>query len=202
MTEHDVFQLFNNTVNTPLLFATIIIITTLILEDLAITVSAVIASQSDIHVMVPLSALFTGIIAGDIGLYFMGRYGARIKYLHKYKQSPKIKTASALLDKNLITAILISRCIPGMRLPTYSLIGGLGIPFVKFVRVVLVAVSIWTTTLFYLFYQLGDLTQLLPPHLKWAITIGAISLFIAVQFLINARLSKNKRNKCNQKPIA
>jgi len=192
MTEHDVFQLLQQVVDTPFLFVVVIIITTLILEDLAITVSAVIASQADIHFMVPLSALFVGIILGDIGLYFLGRYGGRLKFLQKYKKSSKAQAASTLLNKNLIAAIFISRCIPGMRLPTYSLIGGLEVPFILFVKVVLVAVSLWTAILFYLFYTLGDVTQSLPTHLKWGITGCAIVFFIMVQFIINAVVANKK----------
>lgn len=192
MTEHDIFQLFQMVADTPLLFAVLIIATTFILEDLAITVSAVIASQADIHFMVPLSALFVGIVLGDVGLYYMGKYGGRFKRIQKYKESPKMQTASALLEGNLFAAICISRCIPGMRLPTYMLIGGLDISFTRFIKIILAAVLLWTVTIFTLFYTLGDVTQHLPLHLKLGITGGGIALFIAMQFFINTLISNKK----------
>jgi membrane protein DedA with SNARE-associated domain len=167
MNENDILNLLQSVVSQPALFALLIILTTFILEDLAITTAAIITAQTDILVYVPLAALFTGIVLGDIGLYFIGKYSSRISYLEKFKDNNKIQKASKLLEKNLILTILISRFMPGMRLPTYMAIGAFNISFKRFLTTVLFAVGLWSGSIFYLFYIFGDVAKDMMGALKW-----------------------------------
>ncbi|MFK7840417.1 MAG: DedA family protein [Bdellovibrionales bacterium] len=193
MVNWDIFELLHQVTDMPWLFFLIIIVATFITEDLATTTSAIIASQTEVHFMLPLSALFTGIILGDIGLYFMGSYGGRLRFLKKYKETDKAQIASKLLDKNLMAAILISRCIPGMRLATYTLIGGLQISFRRYISIVIFAVMLWTGILFSLFYKLGDVMQNQPDHIKWGVMTLIVLAFLGLQYAANILFFKKKR---------
>lgn len=167
MNEENILSLLQDVADQPLLFSLIIILTTFVLEDLATTSAAIITSQTTINAAIPLSALFLGIIIGDIGLYFLGKLSNKVPYFEKYTKTENTLKARALLDKNLIYAIFISRFIPGMRLPTYVAIGALNISLVKFFIIAVFAIALWTSGLFYLFYSIGDAAKELVGNLKW-----------------------------------
>ncbi len=179
MTQIEIIELFYSVIDKPFLLAFLIILTTFILEDLATTTAALIAAQTDVHILVPLLSLFAGIVIGDIGLYGLGRYANRYKFLQKFIHSENMERASKMLDKNLILAVLGSRFLPGMRLPTYTAIGMFEISFSKFLGVVIIAVTIWTGILFSLFYMLGSAAEEILGMYKWYALTSLIIILIA-----------------------
>ena len=185
LNEHDILDLLQSVAGQPLLFAGLIILTTFVLEDLAITAAALITAQTDISFIVPLSALFIGIILGDIGLYALGKYTGHFPILQRFKDKEKIKKAGVLLDKNLTLSIFTSRFIPGMRLPTYLAVGIYDIPFKRFLRAVIVAVFIWSSIVFYLFYTIGEAAQDMMGPFKYYGIAFAILLFLIGPKLLN-----------------
>ena len=188
MNENDIIDMLQSVINDPLLFALLIIITTFILEDLAITATAIITVQNDMSVYMPLMALFIGIVIGDIGLYAIGKYSS-LHFLKRFIDNKKVQKAHTIIDKNLILAIFTSRFIPGMRLPTYTAIGFFNISFKKFLFTVLVAVSLWSGAVFYLFYTFGDIAEDMLGTFKWyGLGIATCIFLIApklIKFLIN-----------------
>ncbi len=167
MNQDDILMLFQNVIDQPLLLALLIILASFILEDLATAAAALITAQTDVHFMIPFSALFIGIILGDIGLYGIGKYSAHFVFLKKFVAQDKVHKLAVALDKNLILAIFTSRFIPGMRLPTYMAMGVFEIWFKRFLSVVIVAVGLWSGASFYLFYLLGDSAEHLFGMYKW-----------------------------------
>lgn len=180
MTENDIFQILDSLVESPLVFAGAIILATFILEDLTTASSAIIASQTDINFFIPLSALFIGIVLGDLGLYFLGKYASNLSFIKNLKSSEKVIRASTMIDKNLVLTVIISRMIPGMRLPTYTAIGALNLSFTKFLSIVLFAVALWSGILFYLFYTLGSAAGGMTGTLKWWVMGAAIAAIVII----------------------
>ncbi|MEM9468626.1 MAG: VTT domain-containing protein [Pseudomonadota bacterium] len=189
MNENTLTELLISLANQPILFFLLIVVTTFILEDLAITVSAIIASQSEIMLFLPLSALFIGIALGDIGLYGIGKYSRRFGFLKRFIKKEGIQKAKKAIDRNLIIAIFTSRFIPGMRLPTYMAIGLFDISFKKFFTTVLVAVGLWSCGVFYLFYTFGTIAEDMLGHYKWY-GLGAIILIFLVFSKNSTRIIK------------
>lgn len=178
MNEELLSDLLWHAADKPFLFGFLIILTTFILEDLAITLSAVIAAQTEMMLFIPVSALFIGIILGDIGLYGLGYASNKVKFLHKWHDKEVMQKVSHLMDKNLLYAVFISRFIPGMRLPTYVSIGLFEISFWRFLSVVMIAVSIWVTFVFTMFYCFGEAAHNIFGDYKWYGLAGLIVLFI------------------------
>ena len=156
MNQADIIDLFHQFINEPFWLSLTIILVSFILEDLATIGAAIVTASAGIDFKIPLLALFIGIVIGDIGLYMIGKYSGRIQYFKRFIDHDKTAKAKKWLDRNLLLAVLLSRFIPGMRLPTYVATGLFGLALWRFLTVVLLAVTLWTGTAFYLFYTLGE----------------------------------------------
>lgn len=183
MNDYSIFDIFQNVIDQPVLLFGLIVLATFFLEDLATTAAALIAAQSDINFLLPLSALFVGIVLGDVGLYAIGKYAFHVRFLSRFKDNKKLKKAGEMLDKNLAFAVFVSRFLPGMRLPTYMAVGAYEISFKKFLLIVIFAVGLWSGGLFYLFYTIGEATKDMMGLLQW-VGIG----FVVFLFVLGPKL--------------
>jgi len=121
---------------------------TFVLEDLALASSVALISDNKMSLIMAFWACFLGISLGDLGLYVLGFAGAsfglekRWSFLKKHHQTlAKMRRSQALTS-----AIVISRLIPGTRLPTYVSAGFLRFPFLKFFWLTLGSVGLWVLT--------------------------------------------------------
>lgn len=121
---------------------------TFLSEDLAcISAGSLIAS----HMIDPVSgvvACFAGILIGDVMLFGAGRvFGRQIlesSVGSRFVAGNSLDRASEWLARRGLSAILVSRFISGLRLPTYFLSGLLRLDAKRFVIFVAVAAAIWT----------------------------------------------------------
>ena len=180
MIEIDIISILQSIINQPMLFVFFIVIITFILEDLAIAATAIITAQNDMAVYIPLFALFTGIMIGDIGLYGIGKYSSKITFLKRFVDHDKVQKTKDAIDKNLMLAIFIARFIPSMRLPTYTAIGAFNISFKRFCLIIFIAVGLWSSLVFYLFYRFGNIAEEMLGDFKWYGLGGAIILFLVI----------------------
>jgi membrane protein DedA with SNARE-associated domain len=118
---------------------------TFLLEDLALASSLVFVSEGKLSLFTAFMACFLGISIGDLGLYFIGRAASyfgiekHFSFFKKYRgQLYQLKNSSFLSY-----SIVISRVIPGTRLPTYVGAGYLKYPFFKFLILTLASVFVW-----------------------------------------------------------
>lgn len=157
---------------------------TFILEDPATVGGAILSSEGVIHPLGALSALYVGIVLGDLGLYGLGWLGARNRHVQRFLQRKRIAKAGAWMGDRLVTTILTSRFIPGMRLPVYTACGLFGLSFRRFVLTVLVAVAAWTTVLFYAIYYFGEAVLEDMGEWRWAVIAGLIAAIILLPRLV------------------
>lgn len=180
MNENDIASLLHSVISQPLLFSLLIILMTFILEDLTIAATAIITAQSDMMIFMPLMALFIGIVLGDIVLYGIGKFSNHSPILKRVTDNKKLQKARIVINENLILAIFTSRFIPGMRLPTYMAIGAFNISFKKFVTTVLIAVGLWSSVVFYLFYSFENIAEEILGTFKWYGLGAAVILFLII----------------------
>lgn len=141
----------------PLLQGGAIVIGTFILEDLTTVLAALRVGVGALPVMVALPALWIGVALGDLGLYGFGRLATRHRWARRLVDLDKLARARCWLNGRLPMAVLSSRFMPGMRLPTYLACGFIGVPFGHFCLAVVAATSIWTTLLFSVSLAFGSL---------------------------------------------
>ncbi len=132
---------------------------TLISEDLTCIGAGMMAAQGRISLESAIFACFLGIFAGDVLLFLAGRYlgrpAARRAPLKWFLRAEDVERASAWFSRRGAMVILISRFVPGMRLPTYFASGLLNTNFGWFTFYFSLAAAIWTPLLVGLSKALG-----------------------------------------------
>ena len=158
--------------------ASAIIIGTFILEDAATVIAAMQVAQGAIPVPVALGALYVGIVLGDIGLYGLGRLSARISWLARKLPPHRQDAVRAWISGRVFRVVLVSRFLPGLRLPTYTTCGFVGADLRQFILAAMIATTCWTSLLFAASLRVG---QFLMDHLgawRWAGATGFVIFIV------------------------
>lgn len=163
----------------PLLQALAIILGTFILEDAATVLAAMRAEEGGVPVPLALGSLYAGIVLGDLGLYGLGRLSARVRFVARLVPPQRSRALRDWLRGRVFKVVLVSRFLPGMRLPTYTACGFLGCDLRQFTLAAVVATLAWTSLLFGISLRIG---QVLIDHFsawRWAGAVGfAITLVL------------------------
>jgi membrane protein DedA with SNARE-associated domain len=85
----------------------------------------------------------------------------------------------AWLAGRVFKVVLISRFLPGLRLPTYTTCGYLGASFRKFILASMTATMFWTSGLFVLSMKIGDELMAHFGVWRWA-GVGGMIVFLIV----------------------
>jgi len=158
-----------------------LVLTTFLLEDLAIAVGAVLAVQGALSWELAAMAVGGGIALGDVGLYGLGMAANRVPYLRRRLIDGRGNWVGAQLRNRFVGAILLARVIPGLRLVTYTACGFYRLPFWPFCGWVVLAVTAWTVGLMWLSSAIGaHLSAALgiPPALAVALPIAMFALIM------------------------
>lgn len=163
----------------PLLQAAAIILGTFVLEDAATILAAMQAGAGKVSVAVALGSLYVGIVLGDLGLYGMGRLARRLPWVERWLPPRRSETIRAWMEGRLFRLVLISRFVPGSRLPTYTTCGLVGADLRQFAGAAVVATLCWTTLLFAASMRVGHLLVQYLGAYRWAGAIG-FTVFVII----------------------
>jgi len=140
-----------------LLFQSVtIVLATFILEDAATVLAAMRAEQGGISVGLALGSLFVGIVLGDLGLYATGRLSAHLGWIRRRLPPHRTEAVRAWLAGRVFKVVLVSRFLPGLRLPTYTTCGFLGADLRQFTLAAVIATTCWTSLLFGTSLRVGN----------------------------------------------
>lgn len=168
----------------------IIIAATFISEDLTVIAVGLLISHQQIDLGVGLIGCFMGIILGDFGLWAIGRFlGRRVlgwPVIRRRISEASLQKWGRVIDQHTGKAVLISRCLPGTRLPTYLAAGILARKSRLFLMWVSVAVFLWTPFLLILAMLIGPplrafFEQVL--HGPYAILASFLVLYVIVRLI-------------------
>jgi membrane protein DedA with SNARE-associated domain len=140
----------------PLQAATIIA-GTFILEDAATLLAAMQVAAGAVSLPLALAALYTGIVLGDLGLYGLGALSAKNKWAARLVPKRRQDLGHNWVSQRVLPLVIVSRFVPGLRLPTYTTLGFLRAPFLQFAAAAVGATLVWTSGLFYISLKLGVL---------------------------------------------
>jgi len=160
----------------PWVVALVLVLTTFLLEDLAIAAGVALATQGIISWELSLAAVGGGIALGDLGLYTLGGAARRVPWLRRRYIGDRSTWAREKLVARLPSAVLLARVVPGLRLLTYTTCGFVRVPLLPFSAWVMVAVALWTAGLYGLSVAAG---QVLARHLGLPLPV-AVALPILV----------------------
>jgi membrane protein DedA with SNARE-associated domain len=172
----------------PELQAAAVILATFVLEDAATIIAAMQAQAGTLSVPVALGALYTGIVLGDLGLYGLGALAGRLPAIRRLLPPRRHEVVSAWVAGKVFRIVLISRFLPGFRLPVYATCGYIGADFVQFALATALGTAVWTTGLFAFSWRIG---ALLAAHLaawRWVSAIGTIAFLMLAGQLLRIRV--------------
>ncbi len=127
-------------------------------------------------------ACFFGIAIGDIGLYFLGYAANLLRLERRFMAMRRVRTILTQMKHSgaMTNSILISRVIPGTRVPAYLAAGFLKYPFLKFVLLTVASVFSWVLVAL---LAGKSLSFLLMDHLFFGIALFILILKL-VKFLV------------------
>ena len=144
--------LFHSLPETQAALALFIFLATFIYEDGATLLAAMLSASGGLDPRIGLLTTFLGIWAGDMGLYGLGssfgRRTAQSRWLQKYLRPESLAKAEGWFAKHGSLALVMSRAIPGSRLPLYVAAGALRLPVRLFARTTAVCSAVWVTAIF------------------------------------------------------
>jgi membrane protein DedA with SNARE-associated domain len=151
----------------PLQAATIIA-GTFVLEDAATLLAAMQVAAGSVSLPLALGALYAGIVLGDLGLYGLGALSARHPWARRLVPKRRQDLGHDWVSQRVIPLVLVSRFVPGLRLPTYTTLGFLRAPILQFAAAAIGATLVWTSGLFYISLKLGALMLRYLGIWRWA----------------------------------
>lgn len=146
---------------------------TFIHEDLATVAAGILVAEGGSSIELALPTLYVGVMVGDLGLYAFGRLAARTRILSRFADGGRYRAVKAWFDERVVAKVFVVRFVPGLRMSAYATYGFFAMPFRRFILWDMLAVTVWTTGLFYLSYTFGKLTAHWLGVLQWPIIIGA-----------------------------
>ena len=158
--------------------AAAIIIGTFILEDAATVLAAMQVADGALPWWLSLLSLYVGIVLGDLGLYALGRLSAKVPWVARQLPPHRQETIRAWISGRIFKVVLVSRFLPGLRLPTYTTCGFVGADLKQFTLAAIAATACWTSLLFLTSLKVG---HFLMDHLgawRWAGAAGFIAFII------------------------
>ena len=125
-----------------------IALSTLVSEDLSCLLTGVMIANRNLSAQAGIGACLTGILFGDYLLYLAGKHWGRLavkKVPLRWMITPKqLQEAEKWFTRHAHKTLLICRCVPGTRLPTYLTAGILGIPGRVYLFWLVIAALVWT----------------------------------------------------------
>ena len=131
-----------------------------VLEDVAVLGAALLVVNSMVSLPWAAGSSFAGIWFGDLGLYFLalrlGRPVLQKPWLrHFVGKNIDLGKSEGWFQSHGTLTIVISRMIPGTRLPTYLAAGLLRVPAGRFLAVTAGTCAVWVAGLFWFSYHIG-----------------------------------------------
>lgn len=165
-----------------------IIAATLIIEDAATVVVGIMSADGSIPVAAALASLYAGIALGDLALYGLGNLASRYAWARRLVPAETYGNVQHWLRQNLMSAVVATRFLPGLRLPVYTACGFLRMPLGRFTAAVIAGTLVWTSLLFGVSYAFGAWAADQIGVWRWP-----VGLIVAALFIIASRAVAHRR---------
>ena len=117
-------------------------------EDLTCITAGLLIAQGRLDFPVAVAACYIGILSSDLGIAWLarilGRPALKLPPFKWWVSEAAIEEASAWLRRRALVVVLVSRFLPGSRLPTCLAAGILRTSLLKFCLYFAIAVAVWT----------------------------------------------------------
>ncbi|MCL7488492.1 MAG: VTT domain-containing protein [Desulfobulbaceae bacterium] len=193
--EQSISDLFQALDGNTFLQGLLIVFSTFILEDPTTIGSGLLVVDGKIAYATAFSALAFGIAAGDLGLYWLGRFMQKGVMSLGMVNEKKLHKAQSWFNHNIILAVASSRFLPGMRLPTYIAAGMLRVSVWKFLSCAIAASIVWTLFLLQLTVMVGEAAFDVLGRWKWPVGLGVVMLIAFSQWRLGRTVEAKKHDE-------
>ncbi len=156
------------------------------LEGPSITImAALLAATGALDPILVLIVASMGNLCADIGWYLLGYFGRfdrlqrRISWLHQHEK--QIKRLEIEMNRHALKILLVAKLTLSMSIAALIAAGMVRIPFRRWFPIVFLAEFIWTGSLVFIGYQLGESVTQLEKGMQVLTVIGIV---IFVSFII------------------
>ncbi len=177
----------------PALQVFVIIFATFILEDAATVLAGMQAADGSLSVALALGSLYVGIVLGDLGLYGLGRLAALVPLVRRLLPPQRTEAVRAWLQGRVFRVVLVSRFLPGVRLPTYTTCGYLRASLRQFALATMIATLFWTSGLFALSMRAGSFLLAHFGVWRWAGAAGLVVFMVVAGRLARLLSRRNEQ---------
>lgn len=177
-----------------LLQASAVIAGTFILEDAATLLAAMQVASGALSLPLALGSLYAGIVLGDLGLYGLGWLSGKNEWARRLVPKQRRDLGHDWVKQRVFPLVVISRFVPGLRLPTYTTLGFLHAPLVQFALAAIAATLVWTSGLFFISLHLGVLMMRYLGIWRWAGLAVFLLIIITVGRLATRLYYINRRD--------
>jgi membrane protein DedA with SNARE-associated domain len=148
-------------------------------EDGATLLAATLAGAGRLDVRLGFISAFLGIWVGDMGLYVLGSSVARravsSRWLGRFVSREAMEKAEGWFQRRGAVAIVMSRFIPGSRLPLYVAAGALKVPVRLFSAITLVCSALWVAAIFGIWHFAPRVPILRGGESRWILIAGLLA---------------------------
>jgi membrane protein DedA with SNARE-associated domain len=163
-----------------LLTASALALSTLVQEDAPTIGAALLSSAGKLDWRIGFTACFAGIWVGDALLYLIARGFGRpllaTRFCRRFVSTESLQRGEEWFARRGLFALVASRFVPGLRLPTYLAAGLLRVSLPRFLLITAAAVFVWTGALFLAAHWLGERAMALAHNRGAALALGALAL--------------------------
>lgn len=157
----------------------VILLATFVYEDGATLLAATLSASGRLNPWFGLATTFLGIWVGDLGLYVLGStLGRRIAWsssIRKHLTAESLSRAERWFARHGSFALVMSRAIPGSRLPLYTAAGALRLSVRVFAKTTAVCSALWVGAIFAIWRFVPNLSSSHSTRLSLIVT--AVLLF-------------------------
>ena len=163
-------------------FVVLLTATTIISEDLACVAAGVLIAQGRVELLPALIACFVGIFIGDVIIFRTGRRlrvdGLTRSWLRWLIPPLAVEQWQARTQQHAFKSTLMSRFMPGSRLPAYFAAGAGPMRIWRFVVYAFVAVAVWVPVFVTISALLGGgVANTVAPH---NVSLGILAAFVVI----------------------
>jgi len=182
-----------------------IALSTLVSEDLGSVAAALLVREGAVPLFQATAACVAGVYAGDLGLWWVGRLLGRrvftLPWVASRLNPAAVSAFSARIDSQLGASVVLSRFVPGSRLPVYLAAGLYGQRPLAFAAWSFLAVLLWTPLLVVATARLGaavvtPLLQGLETGILGLLLTGAILFGVLA---LTGRITGRAARRCQQR---
>lgn len=166
-----------------------VVLATFVSEDLTCASVGLLAAAGRVDLLTGLAGCFVGIVVGDLGVWLLGRAaGRRVlgwRWGRRVLPERRLAELSGLLCRQGGRAAVVSRFLPGTRVPLFLAAGVLGTCWYRFLGCAVVAAAVWTPAVVLAVALLGDV--LVGPlreasHFGWVVLPAvAVALYLGLR---------------------